>query len=386
MPLFLDSPTDEVNSLAFVLAGWVAGNTAETPLKVVVDGRAMPHFVVDRPDVRDAFPQFPFSTGFGVRANLAEFEPKPIIAVEITFGDERLSSNVRVSEEASHALKHEIRLRRDAREWCMRHLRCPVCHASSRRLNFEYRQITCLKCGERYPQPTMAINFLADSLRLLGNVTLTDNISANPYDPLARQVLSETTAQEGWSLDCGAGSRERRMEHVINLEIVDYPSTDIISIGEALPFEDNVFDTVVSFAVLEHVRDPFSCAREMVRVAKPGAKIVCSVPFLQPVHGYPGHYYNMTQQGLINLFSDSAEIVDCHVPPHGHPIYAVNWLVREYLAGLPAAERAQFAAYTLGEIATTPPAQFLGSPLTSSLSVEAQGLTACLNTVVAVKR
>jgi SAM-dependent methyltransferase len=232
----------------------------------------------------------------------------------------------------------------------------------------------------------MAIIFQADSLRLLGNVTLTDNISANPYDPLARQVLSETTAQEGWSLDCGAGSRERRMEHVINLEIVDYPSTDIISIGEALPFEDNVFDTVVSFAVLEHVRDPFSCAREMVRVAKPGAKIVCSVPFLQPVHGYPGHYYNMTQQGLINLFSDSAEIVDCHVPPHGHPIYAVNWLVREYLAGLPAAERAQFAAYTLGEIATTPPAQFLGSPLTSSLSVEAQGLTACLNTVVAVKR
>jgi hypothetical protein len=26
------------------------------------------------------------------------------------------------------------------------------------------------------------------------------------------------------------------------------------------------------------------------------------VPFLQPLHGYPHHYYNMTGEGLRNLF------------------------------------------------------------------------------------
>jgi hypothetical protein len=37
---------------------------------------------------------------------------------------------------------------------------------------------------------------------------------------------------------------------------------------------------------------------------RPGGRIFAAVPFLQPYHAYPDHYYNMTAGGLRNLFSD----------------------------------------------------------------------------------
>jgi hypothetical protein len=32
------------------------------------------------------------------------------------------------------------------------------------------------------------------------------------------------------------------------------------------------------------------------------------VPFLQPLHGYPHHYFNMTHMGVRSLFEDQIEI------------------------------------------------------------------------------
>lgn len=54
----------------------------------------------------------------------------------------------------------------------------------------------------------------------------------------------------------------------------------------SLPFPDNHFDFVECRAILEHVQDPFQCARELVRVAKPGADLWLEVPFVQPFHPY----------------------------------------------------------------------------------------------------
>ncbi|OYW00913.1 MAG: hypothetical protein B7Z58_13680 [Acidiphilium sp. 37-64-53] len=102
--------------------------------------------------------------------------------------------------------------------------------------------------------------------------------------------------------------RARRTTDVVNVEIGDYPSTDVPAIGEALPFKDNSFDVALSLAVLEHVDDPFKCAQEVLRVVTPGGELLIDVPFLQPVHGFPYHYYNMTAQGLAILFAGQAKV------------------------------------------------------------------------------
>lgn len=55
--------------------------------------------------------------------------------------------------------------------------------------------------------------------------------------------------------------------------------------AEALPFAAHAFDTVVAFDVLEHLDDDASALREMARVAKPGARIVVTVPALPSLWG-----------------------------------------------------------------------------------------------------
>jgi hypothetical protein len=46
----------------------------------------------------------------------------------------------------------------------------------------------------------------------------------------------------------------------------------------------------------------------MARVLKPGGKAYTLCAFLQPLHGYPDHYFNATESGLARLFSDDFEI------------------------------------------------------------------------------
>ncbi|MGI9196717.1 MAG: class I SAM-dependent methyltransferase [Candidatus Nanopelagicales bacterium] len=50
----------------------------------------------------------------------------------------------------------------------------------------------------------------------------------------------------------------------------------VMGSGTALPFADATFDVTYSSNVLEHVRDPWHMADEMVRVTRPGGTIVCS--------------------------------------------------------------------------------------------------------------
>ncbi|HEV7565351.1 MAG TPA: glycosyltransferase [Microbacteriaceae bacterium] len=48
--------------------------------------------------------------------------------------------------------------------------------------------------------------------------------------------------------------------------------------ASAIPFAADTFDTIVSLGLLEYVDDPDAVVRELARVARPGARIVVSVP------------------------------------------------------------------------------------------------------------
>lgn len=189
-------------------------------------------------------------------------------------------------------------------------------------------------------QNALHYDFLTPDLRERFGVIDTENVSSYGYDDIALEIIRE--CREGLVLDAGAGLRRSQYENVVNLEIAAYPSTDVLSVGEELPFVDGCFDAVFSFAVLEHVKDPFRCAREIFRVLKPGGRLYAVVPFLQPYHGYPSHYYNMTSQGLANLFPPELEIVATDVPRYGLPIWTLTWVLNSWQSSLPAAAREEF--------------------------------------------
>ena len=94
----------------------------------------------------------------------------------------------------------------------------------------------------------------------------------------------------------------------ITLDVEDAPGVDVVGDAHHLPFADATFDYVWSSAVLEHVRDPFRVAAEIVRVLKPGGVAIVQVPFLENVHNWPDDYYRYTPNGLRVLFRELEEV------------------------------------------------------------------------------
>lgn len=101
---------------------------------------------------------------------------------------------------------------------------------------------------------------------------------------------------------CGVGMyaaqiRHRFTPHVeafdIEMERVQETRAEVshavVAAAEAVPYQSNTFDTILSHEVLEHVNDDRAAVREMVRVLKPGGRIIIFVPnrwYPFETHGY----------------------------------------------------------------------------------------------------
>jgi SAM-dependent methyltransferase len=229
-------------------------------------------------------------------------------------------------------------------------------------------------CGE-------ALCFLDDDLKAQFGVEDTENVSAHGYGPEVVAMIEEF--KDGLLLDCGAGRRPVYYKNVVNYEIVNYDSTDVLGVAEVLPFVDNAFDAVISIAVLEHVRDPFSAAREIMRVLKPGGRLICCVPFLQPFHGYPNHYYNMTHVGLANLFRE-LKVVDQKVVSATGPIHTLVWILGCWLSGLEGKTKQDFLDMRVGDL-TGDAFRFVNEPFVTELPEAINFVIASATILYAVK-
>ena len=157
-------------------------------------------------------------------------------------------------------------------------------------------------------------------------------------------------------LDDGCGLRYETFANVVNLDLSPFPTTDVLGSCAQVPFVDNCFAGLISVAVLEHVADPRRCVAEIARLVRPGGSVFIAVPFLQPYHGYPRHYFNMTRDGLRELFEPAFDIDDIATPEGGMPMHTLTWFLERYLAGLPEPVRTRFAERRLGEFAGPPDA------------------------------
>lgn len=225
-----------------------------------------------------------------------------------------------------------------------------------------------LRTDMQYTETSNCYDFLTKELGSEFNIVDTDAVSSNGYDGFVMEIIKKH--ERGLVLDCGAGKRPIYFDNVVNFEIVDYETTDVRGVGEVLPFADNVFDAVISIAVLEHVKDPFLCAREISRVLKPSGELMCCVPFLQPLHGYPHHYYNMTPQGLENLFADHLIIDETTVYESILPIWSLTWILQSWADGLQGKTKEDFMQMKIADLLGKPVNMYLNMPFVKELTKE----------------
>ncbi len=154
--------------------------------------------------------------------------------------------------------------------------------------------------------------------------------ATNPYSPKTIELIR--SHPDALILDFGAGNPapDEIFANVVRMDFVHYRSGDVVASTANLPFRSDSFDHVVSESVFEHVRDPFHYARELYRVLKPGGQIIVDSAFLQPLHGDPYHFFNMTLHGLEEVMKPFRKIRS-GVEPYQSAGMTMNILRQQFL-------------------------------------------------------
>jgi SAM-dependent methyltransferase len=235
--------------------------------------------------------------------------------------------------------------------------------------------------GRKFGEPA---DFLSDDLRREFRIPPYPPVSSNDYGPFLADMQRERPGS--LFLDVGCGLRSTVSSNMVNVDVFSAVSTDVIAVGEDMPFEDDQFDFILCAAVLEHTRRPWDVAREMCRVVKPGGMVRIDYPFLQPVHGYPSHYFNATPEGAISLFEQYCDISYSIVESNNHPVQALRWIIDVWREGLNDPDRAAFEAMSIGQVLAKPAHAHLAEGFCSNLDPETQRIIAAGSTLVAVKK
>lgn len=120
------------------------------------------------------------------------------------------------------------------------------------------------------------------------------------YERILNRLLLEH-GRDAPLLSIGGGPI-RRAPHITNMNIGPYPNVDLVCDAHTLCYRDGMVDAIHIDAVLEHLHNPAKAVQEIMRVLKPGGKVLSVVPFMQGYHGYPHHYQNYTLTGHVHLW------------------------------------------------------------------------------------
>ena len=182
--------------------------------------------------------------------------------------------------------------------------RCPACRG-------ELSEDRCTGCGLTFPSldgtPVLiaGADLAAIDLRETGG-----ELPAFDSSTEGIAAIEQAVARGDRMLEIGAGLDTHASPQLVKTDAFVYAGErlDLVADVHALPFADASFDFVFSLAVFEHLHSPWIAAKEIARVLRPGGRAYTLAAFLQPMHGYPSHYFNATEFGLARLFQDDFEI------------------------------------------------------------------------------
>lgn len=213
-------------------------------------------------------------------------------------------------------------------------LRCPFCYAPS--LSLQGIQLQCRECCTTYPlsrtRPVLLrpdnTAFTIDSYNnsesdIASGNRLVRQVVPSPSVNLARvRILRQLRTliarlPAATVLVVGSGSQRTSLDAVIysgpHIDIVHSDvdvnaDVDLFCDAHELPFISEVFDAVITTAVLEHVMYPERAAQEIQRVLKPTGLIYSELPFMQQVHEGAYDFTRYTLSGHRRLFNHFEEI------------------------------------------------------------------------------
>lgn len=209
--------------------------------------------------------------------------------------------------------------------------------------------------------------------------------SANAaYGPFVEEILANPG---GRYLDLGCGLRPEVMLNCLYVEVYPSLTADVVVAPRCpYPLASESFDGIGCFAVLEHVAEPWRVAAEIHRMLRPGGRCFIDWPFLQPVHGYPSHYFNATRAGLEAAFRDGFDIEHCRTEKSQTPDYAIAWLLGKFIAALPPDAQKRIEAMSIGELLAQPPSGAFWEALLEQVDDATINEFACGNTLIARKK
>lgn len=136
---------------------------------------------------------------------------------------------------------------------------------------------------------------------------------------IGKFVRAQGPKLHGRMLDVGCGKKPY-LRHLSNITsyvgtdvhstINGFNNTDVLASVLALPFANTTFDSILCTEVLEHTPDPDLGLKEMARVARPGARLLLTVPLSEQLHEEPNDHCRFTRHWLKYLLDQNGWQID----------------------------------------------------------------------------
>jgi len=110
----------------------------------------------------------------------------------------------------------------------------------------------------------------------------------------AKEFVSKYVSENSFVLDVGSQDINGSMKplfsncNYIGIDMEEGKNVDVVCNSHKMPFDENVFDVIVSSSNFEHDSCFWETFREMCRVVKAGGLIYICAPSKGQYHGYPG--------------------------------------------------------------------------------------------------
>jgi ubiquinone/menaquinone biosynthesis C-methylase UbiE len=138
------------------------------------------------------------------------------------------------------------------------------------------------------------------------------NYYASPDKFLVRSALRElldSRRQYRKALEVGAGiatltqlvKSHAQIETYITSDVDESDTADVVCDAQDMPFEDQSFDLIISFEVMEHIPDPEAFISETARVLTAEGDVLFTLPFIYGRHDFQD-FHRWTEKGLHQIF------------------------------------------------------------------------------------